>query len=598
MNIVNNDFSNKYNYSLVKFSDDQVKAMVNNANKIAEENGIDYQNNMIWSGISSYSTSSQRNMPLIFSSSEVNNQRTSRLNSTGIDKVDVITQLKSDSEAVNKIINNNITTGIKEVFTRFGVSTEVNLAIKTYQENEPLSQINALVNQGISALQQTGVDSKTLDKFLYQLSLSIDEKVAQSRAELEKNPVFAEQLSIQEKSSIFQSDMPTLRVWQSRDINETVVRQSFDVKNKEGDIVKISASYVQRNSINTEEYKTLTKALDVTIVEGELSVDEQKQFNQFLDDFAKVTNEILAGDLAGANKAFDTLKAADYGFQSINKRDTSFQQIMDEDVVHSYNKELGHVTTGGGYITAAEANIIDNSYIRGGQYNNIRRNPTANLANFDIKLANTYEQPSSGISKNLGYDNAQDSLYGLSQQYGKSRDGLVLQNAQGDLYQYQYNEQNRVASGWTKISATDVNYLALKDSQTFVNFRLNTENSEQITLTYLPTNTIKDYGTSLSTEAIDKQYSDKYDQQVFEDKSGNLYQYQFNGDYQSSGWLKISNTPENQQLMLSRQAEEGYMRKYLTADDQVSNNLKFANLVNFRETKQSAEININMQMLN
>ena len=598
MNIVNNDFSNKYNYSLVKFSDDQVKAMVNNANKIAEENGIDYQNEMIWSGISSYSSNNQRNTPLLFSSSEVNNQRTLRLNSTEIDKVDVISQLKSDSEAVNKIINNNITTGIKEVFTRFDVSTEVSSAIKTYQENEPLSQINALVNQGISALQQTGVDSKTLDKFLYQLSLSIDEKVTQSRAELEKNPVFAEQLSTQEKSSIFQSDIPTLRVWQSRDINETVVRQSFDVKNKEGDIVKISASYVQRNSLNTEEYKTLTKGLDVTITEGELSVDEQKQFNQFLDNFAKVTDKILAGDLDGANKAFNTLNAADYGFQSINKSDTSLQQIMDEDVVHSYNKELGHVTTGGGYITAAEANIIDNSYIRGGQYNNIRRNPTVNLADFDIKFANTYEQPSSGISKNLSYDNTQDSLYGLSQQYGKSKDGLVLQNEQGELYQYQYNEQNRVASGWTKISAADVNYLALKDSQTFVNFRLNTQNSEQITLTYLPTNTIKDYGTSLSSEAIDKQYSDKYEQQVFEDKSGDLYQYQFNGDYQSSGWLKISKTPENQQLLLSRQAEEGYMRKYLTVDDQITNNLQFANLVNFREIKQTADININMQILN
>ena len=389
-----------------------------------------------------------------------------------------------------------------------------------------------------------------------------------------------------------------MRVWQSRDISETVIRQTFDIENQEGDVVKISASYVQKSSINTDEYTTLRKGLDVSITEGELSEEEQKQFNQFLDDFAKVTNEILAGDLDRANKEFNTLKAADYGFQSINKSDTSFQQVMNEDIVHSYNKELGHVHTGGGFITEEESSVVDNSYIRGGELHNVRRTPEANLADFDIKYANNHEQPSSGISKNLNYDNEQDSLLSLSHQYGKSNDGLVLQNEQGELYQYQYNEKNRAASGWTQINSEDINYRALKESQTFNSFQLNTQGTEQITLTHLPTNSIKDYSTSMISEIIDKQYSSKYDQEVFEDESGNLYQYQFNGNYQNSGWLQIETSLENQQLLQSRQDKEGYMQKYLTTGDQKLNNLQFASLVNFRERKHTADININMQLLN
>jgi len=598
MNIANADFRTKYNHSLVKVSIKEFREMISDDKTRSEEQGIAHQNEMFWSGLSSHSTNSQRDSSQLFSSTEVHNQRTSGLNSTKISKVDVVTRLQSDSQAVNTIINNNITEGIKEVFSRFGLDTKVNQAIKTYQENEPLSQINALVSQGINTLQQSGVDSKTLDKFLYQLSLSIEEQVKNSKEELEKNPVFSEQLSIQDKSSIFQSDIPTLRVWQSRDVSEKVIRQNFQLKNQEGDIVKISASYVQQNSINTNEYKKLTKELDVTITEGTFSDAEQKQFNLFLDEFAKVTNEILAGDLDGANKAFDLLAIGDYGFQSIIKDDTSFEQTMDEDVVHSYNKELGHVHTGPSYITEAESSVVNNSYIRGGEYHNIRRDSDNNLANFDIQYANSYEQPRSGISKNTSYDNSQDRLSALSHQYGRSSDGLVLSNERGELYQYQYNEQDRATSGWTKISYEDVNFLALKETESFIHFRLNTENEEKITLTHLPTNTVKDYETSLLSATINKQYSNAFDQQVFEDESGSLYQYQFNENYQGSGWLKIENTTENQQLLQSRQNQENYSHNYLTTDDETSNSMQFASLVNFREIKHSQDININMQILN
>jgi len=598
MNVANSDFNTKYNYSLTKPSAEAYQKLIEDSNKIRNGQDIPILNDVHYSGVFSYRSNNQGNSPLLFSSSDVHNQRTLGLNSTDITKVDVVTRLQSDSEAVNTIINNNIIKGVKEVFTRFGVNTNVNLAIKTYQENEPLSQVNALVSQGINVLQKTGVDSKTLDKFLYQLSLSIDEQVTHSKEELSKSPIFAEQIFTQEKSSIFQSDIPTLRVWQSRDISDTVVQQTFDIKNEEGDVVKISARYVQKNSINTDEFNTLRKGLDVTITEGRLSVDEQKQFNLFLDDFAKVTNEILSGDLTGANQAFDTLNASDYGFQSITKDDTSWSQISDEEVIHSYNEALGHVQTGGYIATEEASNVVDKSYIRGGQYHNMRRNTESNLADFDIVNANSNTQPSSGISANYRSDQAQDNLYGLSLQYGKSNDGLVLQNEQGELYQYQYNEKNRAASGWTQINSEDINYRALKESQTFNSFQLNTQGTEQITLTHLPTNSIKDYSTSMISEIIDKQYSSKYDQEIFEDESGNLYQYQFNGNYQNSGWLQIESSLENQQLLQSRQDKEGYMQKYLTTGDQKLNNLQFASLVNFRERKHTADININMQLLN
>jgi len=602
--------TNINNYSLSKYNQSMPKLLTREEfdNLLPED-----INDEKWqiSSITNNAINTKKDSTDLYSSREVHEQRTGLLNSTAINKVSVYIGFRSDTEAANKIINNNITRGIKDVFSDFGVKEQLNTQIKKYQADEPLAQINSLIRQGITEFQKSDPDTKELDKFLYQLSLAIDDTATQSEQELLNNPDFDQSIHTNKAIGIDDNaerwtkaggiiTSATLQVWQAKDVNKKQIIQEFNITNKEGDIVSLRASFHQSQSLSTNEYKETTKALNVTMTKGSLSEEEQQEFNRFLDDFANVTNNILVGDLASANQAFTTLKAEDYGFQAIEKTlDWSEEQIQaDKILLHTFNKRVGHLVSDSQNRTQSDSSIINDSYIKGGQFHNKRRISTANLADFDIKYANNISQASSGISKNLRYDKSQDSLYGLSHEYGKSRDGLVLSNEQGELYQYQYNEQNRTTSGWTKVNSEGVNYLALKESPTFNNFRLNTQDSEQITLTHLPTNTVKDYDTSLLPEAIDKQYSNSYDQQVFEDKNGNLYQYQFNGNYQNSGWLQIENNPENRQLLQSRQDKEGYMHKYLTVNDQESNSVQFANLVNFRESKHTSDININMQILN
>ena len=537
----------------------------------------------------------QVNSSTLFSSREINDNRSSTLNSTTISKVEIFTAIESDSELINQVMNNNILSAVEQTFSEFGLQSKNGGKLQLYQQDDPLSQLNSLVQLGIQEIQNKGVNVKTLDKFLYQLSINIDDAVKQSEEDLQ---VLVPSLNNKKISNYSYGDaFSGLSIWQSEDIERNVIRQQFEIINTDGDKVKIEAKYFNEGSISTDEYRKELKSLNVTITEGSLSVKEQQQFNLFLDDFAKVTNEILAGDVDEANKAFDLLNATDYGFKSINKTEFYEKQNKIEDIVHSFSLNNGKVNTGYGAVTGSPTSVVNQSYVKGGEYNGIRRNTNANLADFDIKFANSYQQPSSGISAPRAYDNKQDYFSSFLYQQGKDKDGLVMEDKQGQLYRYEYNERNRDASGWVAVGKQEVDYERLKTNQQFNEFKLNIYDSGQVTMTYLANNREKDYGISLAKTTTNKTYGNEFDQQVFEDKSGNLYQYQFNDNYGDSGWRQIENTKENQQLLLSRQAQEGYVHNYLVIDES-SNKAQLTQMFNYRDAISPVDVSTNMQILN
>jgi len=532
----------------------------------------------------------QVNSSILFSSREINDNRSSTLNSTAISKVELFTSIESDSELINQVMNNNILSAVKQTFTEFGLQSKSGGKLQHYQQGDPLGQLNSLVHLGIQEIQHKGVDAKTLDNFLYQLSINIDDAVKQSKEDLQ---VMMPTVSNYSYGSAFSG----LSVWQSEDIERDVIRQKFEIINTDGDKVKIEAGYFNEYSISTDEYHKEQKGLNVTIIEGNLTSEEQQQFNLFLDDFAAVTNEIMKGNLDGANQAFELLNTADYGFRAINKTDFFEKQNKTKDIIHSFSINNGHVNTGNGAVTGSPTSVVNQSHVKGGEYHGTRRNANADLADFDIKLANNLQQPSSGINAPRAYDSKQDYFSSFLYQQGKDKDGLVMEDKQGQLYRYEYNDRDREASGWAAVGKHEVDYERLEKNQPFNEFKLNIYDSGQVTMTYLANDAEKDYGTSLAKTTTDKNYGDGFDQQIFEDKSGNLYQYQFNDNYSDSGWQQIENTKENQQLLQIRQAKEGYVHNYLVIDES-SNKAQLTHMFNYRDATSSVDVSTNMQILN
>jgi len=68
---------------------------------------------------------------------------------------------------------------------------------------------------------------------------------------------------------------------------------------------------------------------------------------------------------------------------------------------------------------------------------------------------------------------------------------------------------------------------------------------------------------------------------VFEDKSGNLYQYVKGNNYNESGWLQIANSIKNRTLMELRQQKED-LHQYLSIDENTKE-VNFTSMINSTE---------------
>jgi len=519
----------------------------------------------------------------LYDVSEVRDQRAIGLSTLNLTKVELSLGVSADSVTVTTAINKQVLNVIGNTLKTFNLKDPLNNSIKTYTEGNMLEQANLLINKGALAIIQQGGSAKALDDYLYTVSANINESIQDI-----KN-TFGDEIIIKKDEIFGLETSPTLRVWQEKDVMVNVVSQTFNITNSDGDIVEINASFSSSKSQQTDNYSNIGKILNVEITKGSLDQSEQTAFNQFLDDFARVTDAILTGNENLANEAYDKINPLNYGFQSIEKvRENTYQRYDNEEVLHIYNEDLGH--NGSGEVRGRfNGTYQDQSYIRGGEFNGLYRNSVADLSEFDIKFANTYAQPSSGITTPVTrapYDFSQNdsALSGLSQQYGKYADGLIMQNNSGQLFRFEYNAKDRDSSGWREFNSESIDLASLKTKQYFNQYKLEIiKETDQVLLKEDSSGKIITAETKLSTQRNSNQYGqiELLEQSVFEDKSGNLYQYVKGNNYNESGWLQIVNSIENKALMELRQQKED-VHQYLSIDKNTKE-VNFTSMINSTE---------------
>ena len=519
----------------------------------------------------------------LYDVSEVRDQRVIGLSTINLTKVELSLGVSADSTTVATAINKQVLNVIGNTLKTFNLKDPLNSSIKTYTEGNMLEQANSLINKGALAIIQKGGSAKALDDYLYTVSANINKSIQDI-----KN-TFGDEIIIKKDEVFGLETSPTLRVWQEKDVMVNVVSQTFNITNSDGDIVEINASFSNSKSQKTDNYSNTNKILNVEITKGSLDQNEQAAFNQFLDDFASVTNAILKGDENLANEAYDKINPLNYGFQSIKKvRENTYQRYDNEEALHIYNEDLGH-NGSGGVIGRFSGTYQDQSYIKGGEFNGLYRNSVEDLSEFDIKFANTYAQPSSGITTPVTrqtYDFSQKdtALSGLSQQYGKYADGLIMQNDSGQLFRFEYNAKDRGSSGWREFNSESIQLESLKTKQYFEQYKLEIiKETGQVLLKEDSSGKIITADTKFTTQKNSNQYgqAELLDQSVFEDKSGNLYQYVKGDNYNESGWLQIENTIENRVLMELRQQKED-LHQYLTIDKNTKE-VNFTSMINSTE---------------
>jgi len=525
--------------------------------------------------------------------------RTIGLSTLNLTKVELSLGVSADSATVTTAINKQVLNVIGNTLKAFNLKDPLNSSIKTYTEGNMLEQANLLINKGALAIIQQGGSAKALDDYLYTVSANINKSIQDI-----KN-TFGDEIIIKKDEIFGLETSPTLRVWQEKDVMVNVVSQTFNITNNDGDIVEINASFSSSKSQQTDNYSNIGKRLNVEITKGSLDQSEQAAFNQFLDDFASVTNAILTGNENLANEAYDKINPLNYGFQSIEKvRENTYQRYDNEEVLHIYNEDLGH--NGSGEVRGRfNGTYQDQSYIRGGEFNGLYRNSVADLSEFDIKFANTYAQPSSGITTPVTratYDFSQTdtALSGLSQQYGKYADGLIMQNDSGQLFRFEYNAKDRDSSGWREFNSESINLASLKTKQYFNQYKLEIiKETGQVLLKDDSSGKIITADTKLATQRNSNQYGqiELLDQSVFEDKAGNLYQYVKGNNFNESGWLQIANSSKNRELMELRQQKED-LHQYLTIDKNTKE-VNFTSMINSNEIIDTYKgLYTNMKILN
>jgi len=597
-------FTTKYNYQRPTYtphklerSIDEIRADVSEHADI-KNTSKDFQY-QYGSGSIIASNISEKNNNL-YDVSEVNDQTAIGLSALNLTKVELSLGIYTDSATVTSSINKQLLNVISNTLEEFHLDDSLNSNMKAYTEGNMLEYANALINKGALEITQQGGNAKALDDYLYAMSSSITDAINDIKSTL------GNEIEIQKDEIFGLETIPTLRVWQEKDVMVNVVSQTFNITNSDGDIVEIKASYDKSQSIQTDDFLNTNKLLNVEITKGSLDKTEQAAFNQFLDDFSKVTNAILAGDETLANETFNSINPEDYGFESIKKvRENTYDHYDNEEVLHIYNEELEHNSSSGDVRGRFNGTHQDQSYIKGGELHGLYRNSVSDLSEFDIKFANTHAQSSSGVSTPVtrhAYDfstnSAESAISGLSQQYGKRADGIIIKDNNGQLYRYEFNSEDRSSSGWRELNSERFNLEKLQLKEYFNKYQLEIINDTgQVMVRESLSGDLVTTETKLATQENDNHYgqTEVLDQDIFEDKLGNLYQYTAADKFSESGWIEIENTSKNRELMELRQQNE-VLHKYLQVDQQLGS-VKLSSMINKRETyENNNDLYLNMKI--
>jgi len=446
----------------------------------------------------------------VYSANEVSDSRELGLNALALEKVELSIGITTDSKEVSEVINKQVLVSVTDILKEFNLASSLPNSLKMYTQDVALESVNSIINQGAQQIIEQGGSAKELDDFLYSISQGVDKTVDELKA------VFSDNIAVKNDDIMGLPTTATLRVWQQKDVNVEVVSQTFNITNSDGDEVEIKATYSNSKSEQTDDYSRTRLELNVDIRKGSLSQEEQKKFNQFLDDFAEVTNAILAGDADSANEAFNNIKAEDYGLKSIEKvNDNTYESYDNEATLHIYNEEMGHNAAGvvNGQFDGSHQ---DESLIKGGQFHGKARESVADLGAFDIKFANTHEVARGDNStfilgtNNIFDSNKIDPIFGFSKDYGKDSDGTVMQDESGELFQYQYNSKDRDASGWQKIDKELVDLEGLQVKDYFNQFKLEIlEETGQVFIKDASSNKVVTAETKLASVG-NENYTDKF----------------------------------------------------------------------------------------
>jgi len=407
----------------------------------------------------------------IYKTNEVSDNRALGLNSLALERVELSLGITTNSKEVSEVVNKQVLNSVTDTLKEFGLTSSLPSSLQSYTQDDTLESVNSMINQGAQQIVAQGGTAKELDDFLYAMSQSVDETVDELKT------TFSDEVST-EKDQIF--GLPTtatLRVWQQTDVKVDVVSQTFNITNSDGDLVEIKASYANSQSMQSDDFNRTQKELNVDIKSGSLNEKEQQAFNRFLDDFANVTNAILAGDEESAKEAYNNINPADYGFQSIDKvNENIYEKYDNEAALHIYNEEMGHdsaVSLVRGEFDGAHQ---DQSIIKGGQFHGEVRDSVADLGQFDIKFANSHEKAINApfvLGTNDAFESKKNSeILGFSKGYGKDADGTIMQDESGEVFRYQYNSEDRDASGWQKLDKEQVDLAALQVKDYFSQFKL------------------------------------------------------------------------------------------------------------------------------
>jgi len=535
----------------------------------------------------------------LFDANQVHDKSAVGLSASNLSRVELSLGISSDSEVVNLAINKQLSNAIGNTLAEFGLNTSLNTQLSAYTTGDMLESANALINQGSLEIINNGGTAKELDEYLYSMSSKIDDLVTDI-----KN-TFGNEVNVDKDALMGAPVIPALRVWQKNDVQVNVVSQVFHIVNSDGDNVEIKASYDKSQSLNTDDYVVSHQSLDVEITGGSLSSEEREAFNLFLDDFSVVTNAILQGDHEAANEVFEKIEPSDYGFQSVEKvRDNTYEQYKNDDELHIYNKD-GHNGTRN-VIGRFNGSYQDESIIQGGALHGQSRESIADLSEFDIKFANSQQPASSSglLSSSLESKGVPLEILNLSTEHGKRADGSIMQNQEGNLYRYEYNTDDRSSSGWREINKESVDIEKLKTRDYFNQYLLDTSNNNgQVSIKDSHSETVVVSHSKMSNATNNTDYSAVYRRDnisagdIFEDKSGQLYQYQTADTYDESGWLAIENTDANREQLTLRQQDEN-IHKYLQLNVNTGDFMLASMINNSESFEDNKSLYVNMRLLN
>jgi len=534
----------------------------------------------------------------LFNANQVHDKSAVGLSASNLSRVELTLGISSDSDVVNLAINKQLGNAIASTLAEFGLSTSLNSQLNAYTADDMLESANALINQGSLEIINNGGTAKELDEYLYSISTKIDDLVTEIKS------TFGSEVNVDKDAIMGAPVIPAIRVWQKNDVQVNVVSQVFNIINSDGDSVEIRASYDKSQSLNTDDYVASLQSLNVEITGGALNPEESAAFNQFLDDFSKVTNAILQGDHQAANEAFQEIEPSDYGFQSIEKvRDNTYEQYKNDDELHIYNKD-GHNGTRN-VVGRFNGSYQDQSIIKGGVLDGMSRESVADLSAFDIKFANSHQVASSNslFSSSLDSTGVPLEILNLSTDYGKRADGSIMQGQDGNLYRYEYNSDDRSSSGWNEINKDSVDIEKLKTSDYFNQYLLDTSNTNgQVSIKDTNSGNVIISHTKISSATNNTDYSTVHSRNnisagdVFENKSGQLYQYQAASQYGESGWLAIDNNDENREQLAIRQQDEG-IHKYLQLDANTGDFMLASMINNHESFEENKNLYVNMRLL-